>query len=45
MKVSGQLHALVTLPMRKDPQVPIRQEASGPQSWSGYGYKTQMSNL
>jgi len=37
MEVSGQLHALAALPLRKDPLVPLDRRLNEPQSSSGRG--------
>jgi hypothetical protein len=37
MEESGLLHALVGLPLVKEPQYPLDRRLGGPQSWSEHG--------
>jgi len=39
MEVSGQLHTLAALTLRKKPQYPLERSLGGPHSQSGYGSK------
>jgi len=43
MAMSGQLHALVTLPPGKDPLVTLDRRLDGSQSWCGHDGKEKTS--
>jgi hypothetical protein len=45
MEVSGQLHALATLPPGKEPLVPLDRSLGGPQSRSGRSGEEKNSQL
>jgi len=43
MEVSGQPHALATLPQGKSPWYPLYRRLGGAQSWSGHSVKEKNS--